>query len=168
MVRGNGGNQFRQYAGQNAGSLTGYNDGIQLQAEEYDLMAVAASLDEIKEVNANCILMADLQQASTSGTQTNSAPVYDSDGSAEEAAKFVRDFKSLAKEADESLAKHKALELEIEHLLKADVSQDIMNIMQKDSVVDTSDLQTELERTKEPFENCIIKKENEYAKIWND
>ncbi|GJW94203.1 hypothetical protein Tco_0173875 [Tanacetum coccineum] len=36
-----------------------------------------------------------------------------------EAAKFVRDFKSLAKEADESLAKHKALELEIEHLLRA-------------------------------------------------
>nr|GEZ68009.1 hypothetical protein [Tanacetum cinerariifolium] len=31
-----------------------------------------------------------------------------------EAAKFVRDYKSLAKEADESLAKHKALELEIE------------------------------------------------------
>nr|GEV48257.1 hypothetical protein [Tanacetum cinerariifolium] len=36
-----------------------------------------------------------------------------------EEAKFVRDFKSLAKEADESLAKHKALEYEIEHLLKA-------------------------------------------------
>ncbi|GJY64592.1 hypothetical protein Tco_0466052 [Tanacetum coccineum] len=36
-----------------------------------------------------------------------------------EAAKFVRDFKSLAKEADESLAKHKALELEIERLLRA-------------------------------------------------
>nr|GEY56934.1 hypothetical protein [Tanacetum cinerariifolium] len=56
---------------------------IQLQAEEYDLMAVAADLDEIEEVNANCILMANLQQASTSGTQTNSAPVYDTDGSAE-------------------------------------------------------------------------------------
>ncbi|GJY24236.1 hypothetical protein Tco_0397894 [Tanacetum coccineum] len=40
-----------------------------------------------------------------------------------EAAKFVRDFKSLAKEADESLAKHKALELEIERLLRAVVSQ---------------------------------------------
>ncbi|GJU40927.1 retrovirus-related pol polyprotein from transposon TNT 1-94 [Tanacetum coccineum] len=40
-------------------------------------------LDEIKEVNANCILMANLQQASTSGTQTDKAPVYDSDGSAE-------------------------------------------------------------------------------------
>nr|GEV14873.1 retrovirus-related Pol polyprotein from transposon TNT 1-94 [Tanacetum cinerariifolium] len=140
MVRGNGGNQFRQYAGKNAGNLAGYNDvignqnqirngnlvaaraegnavgknknqircyncrgvghyarnytvrprrrdaaylqtqlliaqkkeaGIQLQAEEYDLMAAAADLDEIEE------------QASTSGTQSDSAPVYDSDGSTE-------------------------------------------------------------------------------------
>nr|GEV88180.1 hypothetical protein [Tanacetum cinerariifolium] len=36
-----------------------------------------------------------------------------------EAAKFVGDFKSLTSEADASLAKHKALELEIERLLKA-------------------------------------------------
>nr|GEY88176.1 hypothetical protein [Tanacetum cinerariifolium] len=36
--------------------------GIQLQAEEYDLMVAAADLDEIEEVNANCILMANLQQ----------------------------------------------------------------------------------------------------------
>nr|GEW61692.1 hypothetical protein [Tanacetum cinerariifolium] len=57
---------------------------IQLQAKEFDLMAAAADLDEIKEVNANCILMANLQQASTSGTQTDKALVYDSDGSAEE------------------------------------------------------------------------------------
>nr|GEV68893.1 putative reverse transcriptase domain-containing protein [Tanacetum cinerariifolium] len=57
--------------------------GIQLQAEEFDLMAAAANLNEIEEVNANCILMANLQQASTSGTQTNKALVYDSDGSAE-------------------------------------------------------------------------------------
>ncbi|GKD87541.1 hypothetical protein Tco_1358695 [Tanacetum coccineum] len=85
-----------------------------------------------------------------------------------EAAKFVRDFQSLAKEADESLAKHKALELEIERLLRAVVSQDIMSIVQNNSVVNTSNLQTELERTKERFENCIIKKENEYVKPWND
>ncbi|GKG07787.1 hypothetical protein Tco_0330756 [Tanacetum coccineum] len=39
-----------------------------------------------------------------------------------EAAKFVRDFQYLAKEAGESLAKHKALEMEIEHLLRAVVS----------------------------------------------
>nr|GEU76605.1 retrovirus-related Pol polyprotein from transposon TNT 1-94 [Tanacetum cinerariifolium] len=87
-----------------------------------------------------------------------------------EAAKFVGDFKSLANEADASLAKHKALELELEikRLFKAVVSQDIMNIVQKESVVDTLDLQTELERTKEHFENCIIKKENKYDKLWND
>nr|GEZ92521.1 putative reverse transcriptase domain-containing protein [Tanacetum cinerariifolium] len=172
-------------------------------------MAAVADLDEIKEVNANCILMANLQQASTSGAQTDSAPVYDSDGSAEvhnyancndneifnmftqeeqytellepipeshqvpqndndvisedtsmkqggetveqhianseeiralydslyhnlaievekvnsEAAKFVGDFKSLANEADASLAKHKALELETERLLIAILSR---------------------------------------------
>ncbi|GKE61442.1 hypothetical protein Tco_1511809, partial [Tanacetum coccineum] len=40
-------------------------------------------LDEIEDVNANYILMANLQQASTSGTQTDKYPVYDSDGSAE-------------------------------------------------------------------------------------
>nr|GEW22698.1 hypothetical protein [Tanacetum cinerariifolium] len=221
-----------------------------------------ADLDEIEEVNTNCILMANLQQASTSGTQTDKAPVYDSDGSAEvhnyencydneifnmftqeeqytellepipepyqvpqndnnvisevssveqsggtveqhpanveetrvlydslynnvaievdkvntvnrkfketnvkltKAAKFVEDFKSLAKEADESLAKHKTLELEIKRLLRAVVSQDIIFVVQNNSVVETSNLQTELERTKERFENCIIKKENEYA-----
>nr|GFB51868.1 hypothetical protein [Tanacetum cinerariifolium] len=43
-------------------------------------------LDEIKEVNANYILMANLQQASTLGTQTNKALVYDSDGSSEQAS----------------------------------------------------------------------------------
>ncbi|GJT51211.1 ribonuclease H-like domain-containing protein [Tanacetum coccineum] len=55
--------------------------GIQLQAEEYYLMAVAGDIDEIKEVNANCILMANLQQGSTSGIQIGKAPIYDSDGS---------------------------------------------------------------------------------------
>nr|GEW74631.1 reverse transcriptase domain-containing protein [Tanacetum cinerariifolium] len=85
-----------------------------------------------------------------------------------EAAKFVGDFKSVAKEDDESLAKHKALEWEIERLLRAVFSQDIMTVVQNKSIVDTSNLQTELERTKEQFENCIIKKENEYAKLWND
>nr|GFA07848.1 hypothetical protein [Tanacetum cinerariifolium] len=99
--------------------------GIQLQAEEFDLMAAAADLDEIEKVNANCILMANLQQASTSGTQTDKAPVYDSDGSA------------------------KTLELEIERLLRAVVSQDVMSVVQNNFVDETLNLQTELERTKE-------------------
>nr|GEV29953.1 hypothetical protein [Tanacetum cinerariifolium] len=107
MVRGNGENQFRQYAGQNVGNLNGYNavknvrnqlngngnlvaaraegnaaghNGNQIRC--YNCRGVA-DLDEIEEVNANCILIANLQQASTSGTQTDKAPVYDSDGSAE-------------------------------------------------------------------------------------
>ncbi|GKB45006.1 hypothetical protein Tco_0889948, partial [Tanacetum coccineum] len=51
--------------------------------------------------------------------------------------------------AGKFLNEHKALELEIEHLLRAVVSQDIMSIVQNNSVVDTSNLQTELDRTKE-------------------
>nr|GEU45130.1 hypothetical protein [Tanacetum cinerariifolium] len=121
-VRGNGGNQFRQYARQVAQNQQGYNawqnggiqvaqnaiqnagvhnggnqnglvvvpgianqngagsvvaaraEGIQLQAEEFDFMAAVGDLDEIEEVNANCIFMADLQHASTSGTQLDKAP----------------------------------------------------------------------------------------------
>nr|GEZ07346.1 hypothetical protein [Tanacetum cinerariifolium] len=137
MVKGNGGNQFRQNTnqnqigngnlvaaraegnadGQNRNQIRCYNcrgvghyarnctvrprrkdvaylqtqlliaqkeeAGIQLQAKEFHLMADAADLDEIKEVNANGILMANMQQASTSGTQNDKDPVYDSDGSAE-------------------------------------------------------------------------------------
>nr|GFA01070.1 hypothetical protein [Tanacetum cinerariifolium] len=41
----------------------------------------------------------------------------------QEAAKFIQDFKSLAKEADESLDKQKSLEMEIERLLKASVER---------------------------------------------
>nr|GEV23715.1 hypothetical protein [Tanacetum cinerariifolium] len=80
MVGGNDENQFRQYAGQNVGNLNGgvghfarnctvrprrrdatylqtqllitqkVETGIQLQAEEFDLMAAVADLDEIEEV----------------------------------------------------------------------------------------------------------------------
>nr|GEV85611.1 hypothetical protein [Tanacetum cinerariifolium] len=66
-------------AGHNGNLLRCYNcrgkeeAGIQLQAEEFDLMADAADLDEIEEVNAKYILMSNLQQASTSGTQTDKA-----------------------------------------------------------------------------------------------
>nr|GEU71002.1 hypothetical protein [Tanacetum cinerariifolium] len=65
------------------GSGNGNQARIQLQAEEFDFMADASDLDEIEEVNSNCILMENLQHASTSGTQLEKAPVYDTDGSAE-------------------------------------------------------------------------------------
>ncbi|GJX57266.1 hypothetical protein Tco_0287163 [Tanacetum coccineum] len=57
--------------------------GIQLQPKEFDLMDAVGDLDENEDVNANCILMANLQQASISGTQTDKALVFDSDGSSE-------------------------------------------------------------------------------------
>nr|GEY61978.1 hypothetical protein [Tanacetum cinerariifolium] len=104
MVGGNRGNQFRQYAG----NLTGYNDVQNIRNQNqigngnlvvaraegnaavqngnqircYNCRGVA-DLDEIEEVNANCILMANLPQASTSGTQSDKAPVYDLDRSSE-------------------------------------------------------------------------------------
>nr|GFA54236.1 hypothetical protein [Tanacetum cinerariifolium] len=117
MVGCNGGNQFRRYAGQNAGNPAGYNDvignqviqnavqnprvqnvrnqngliGVQgnenhNQIRNGNLVTTRAEgnadgqngnqircyncrgvdMDEIEEVNANCILMANLQQESTS------------------------------------------------------------------------------------------------------
>nr|GEU61996.1 hypothetical protein [Tanacetum cinerariifolium] len=53
------------------------NNGIQIQAEEFNLMASVRDINEIKEVNANCILMANLHKVSTSGTQTVTPPIYD-------------------------------------------------------------------------------------------
>ncbi|GKF41042.1 hypothetical protein Tco_0124384 [Tanacetum coccineum] len=68
---------------ENVNVVAAWTEGIQLQAKEFDLMAAVGDIDEIEEVNANCILMANLQQSSTSVTQTDKAPIYDSDRSAE-------------------------------------------------------------------------------------
>nr|GEV39630.1 hypothetical protein [Tanacetum cinerariifolium] len=200
--------------------------GIKLQAKEFDFMVAAGDLDEIEEVNANCILMGNLQHASTSGTQLDKAPVYDTDGSTEVQlndtcydndifnmftqeeqymnllepipepqlvpqndnhvtsiapsmvqsedtveTSYAPNEKTCAHqeiEADESLDKKKSLELEIERLLKASVSYDIMSIVQNGFVDVPSDLKTELDRMKEKLEHCIIKKEKEYAVLWNN
>ncbi|GJW67068.1 retrovirus-related pol polyprotein from transposon TNT 1-94 [Tanacetum coccineum] len=66
-----------------------------------------------------------------------------------EAAKLVREFKSLAKQANESLDKITVLEKGNERFLRAVVSQDIISIVQNTTVVETSDIQTELE----PYNN---------------
>nr|GEZ23492.1 hypothetical protein [Tanacetum cinerariifolium] len=95
-VGGNGGNRFGQYVSQVAQNQQGYNawqNGIANQNGTGNIVAAraegsgngnqASDLDEIEEVNANCILMANLQHASTSGNQLDKAPAYDTDGSAE-------------------------------------------------------------------------------------
>nr|GEU36588.1 retrotransposon protein, putative, Ty3-gypsy subclass [Tanacetum cinerariifolium] len=97
MVKDNVGNQFRPNAVQNVrnqygnanvvtapteGNGNGIN-GIQSTQEEFDFMAAADANEETKRIKANCILENNLQQASTSGTQSDKAHVYDSDRSVE-------------------------------------------------------------------------------------
>ncbi|GJY28217.1 hypothetical protein Tco_0403984 [Tanacetum coccineum] len=100
------------------GNGNGINEeeaGIQSTQEEFEFMTTADALEETKRVKVNCTSEDTLQQASTFGTQSNNAPIYDSDGSTE-----------------------------------------------------YTDLQTDLDRTKEKLKNCIIKKEKEYAVLWNN
>ncbi|GJU06827.1 hypothetical protein Tco_1123257 [Tanacetum coccineum] len=89
--------------------------GIQSTQEEFEFMTTADAHEKTERVKVNCTSEDTLQQASTSGTQSDNAPVYDLDGSTE-----------------------------------------------------YTDLQTELDRTKEKLKNCIIKKEKEYAVLWNN
>ncbi|GJV42500.1 gag-pol polyprotein [Tanacetum coccineum] len=57
--------------------------GIQNTQKEFEFMTTADAHDETERVNVNCTSEDTLQQASTSETQSDNAPVYDSDGSAE-------------------------------------------------------------------------------------
>ncbi|GKA16769.1 retrovirus-related pol polyprotein from transposon TNT 1-94 [Tanacetum coccineum] len=248
MVEDNDGNQFRQIGNvvevraegngikNNGNQIRCYNcrgvghyarncteeAGVQLQAEEFDLMAAAAKNEEIEEVNVNLngqfkandsnVTLAD-SRMDPSGRIVEQHPATIEETCAfyeslynnlvievekvnmvnrkmieanvkltvelarykgqekcfefnqakfnelengyrnntfkkeflKEVAKFVRDFKSLAKETDESLDKIMVLEKDNECLLRSVVSQDIMSVLQILAVVDTSNLQTELE-----------------------
>ncbi|GKD54321.1 hypothetical protein Tco_1287708 [Tanacetum coccineum] len=93
MVRGNGGNQFRQYAGQNVKNLNRLGmlliaqkeeAWIQLQPEEFDFMAAAGDLEEIEEVNANCILMANLWISGVSNVEQSGGTIEHHPATAEE------------------------------------------------------------------------------------
>ncbi|GKB31472.1 hypothetical protein Tco_0870873 [Tanacetum coccineum] len=98
---GNCGNQFRQYAGQNAGNQIGYNVGNhngynvvqnaenQVANQNGNGNVVATWAKEIREANANSILMANLQQTSTSGTHADNALVFDLDGSGEDDSNVI-------------------------------------------------------------------------------
>nr|GEY33408.1 hypothetical protein [Tanacetum cinerariifolium] len=87
--------------------------GIQLQAEEFDLMAAAADLNEIEKVNANCILMANLQQALTSNLNKQLSVEKSIVSLLEEKKKLKSDFKICE---DELLDKQIQLEKKIKKL----------------------------------------------------
>ncbi|GKD89298.1 RNA-directed DNA polymerase, eukaryota, reverse transcriptase zinc-binding domain protein [Tanacetum coccineum] len=57
--------------------------GIQSTQEEFKFMTTTYAHEETERVKVNCTSEDTLQQASTSGTQSENAPIYDSDRSAE-------------------------------------------------------------------------------------
>nr|GEV75199.1 hypothetical protein [Tanacetum cinerariifolium] len=144
--------------------------GIKLQAEEFDFMAASGDLDEIEEVNANCILMANLQHASTSGTQLDKAPIYDTNGLAEPipepqlVSQNDNHVTSVALSMVQSGGTVETSSTPNEET--PSVSHDIMSIVKNGFVDVPSDLQNELDRMKEKLELCLIKKEKEYAVLW--
>ncbi|GJY36925.1 hypothetical protein Tco_0422303 [Tanacetum coccineum] len=90
MVGGNGGNQFRQFAGQNVGNQVVHNavqnPGVQNVGNQHGVIIVPGIANQNgngKVVAARAEGNANRDNASTSGTQSDKAPVYDLDGSAE-------------------------------------------------------------------------------------
>ncbi|GKA01196.1 hypothetical protein Tco_0673861 [Tanacetum coccineum] len=135
MVDDNVGNQVRQNDVQNDGNEGHYASNCIVKPRKRDAAYLQQQLQFAQEEETG-IQKDTLQQASTSGTQSDNAPIYDSDGSTE-----------VPK--DENCHDH-----------------DIFNMLTHE--VQYTDLQTELDRTKEKLENCIIKKEKEYAVLWNN
>ncbi|GKC41473.1 hypothetical protein Tco_1059195, partial [Tanacetum coccineum] len=141
---------------------------IQLQVKEFDLMAAAADLDKIEKVNANCILMANLQQASTSGTQSDKAPVYDSDGSTKNDNNVTSEVSSVEQgggtveqhsaTAEETRAYHESLF----HNLAFEVEK--VNSVNRKMKETNAELTTELARYKNQ-EKCFEISQEKYDKL---
>nr|GFC69553.1 hypothetical protein [Tanacetum cinerariifolium] len=115
-------------------------------------------LDEIEEVNANCILMANLQQASSSSTQSDSTPVYDTDGSAENDNNVIYEVTDVEQDG-ETVERHfvnfeetRALYESLYHNLAVEVEKvNSVNLKLKET---NADLTTELARYKNQ-ERCF-------------
>ncbi|GJZ75435.1 hypothetical protein Tco_0639900 [Tanacetum coccineum] len=115
--------------------------GLQLQTGEYDLMDAAGDIAEIENVEQSG---GTVQQhlATVEETRAHYESLFNNLAVEVEKVNMVN---HKLKEADDSLDKIKALEFEIKRLLRAVISQDIMSIVQNTTVVETSDLLTELE-----------------------
>ncbi|GKE15281.1 retrovirus-related pol polyprotein from transposon TNT 1-94 [Tanacetum coccineum] len=170
-ANGNNDNQIRCYNCRGLGHLARNcteEAGIQLQAEEFDLMAAAGDLDEIEEVNANCILMANLQQASTSGTQTDKAPVYDSDGSAENnsdvisAVSSVKQNGGTIEQNPATVKETRALYDSLYNNLAIEVEK--VNLVNRKLKETNAELTTELARYKNQ-EKCFEISQEKYDKL---
>ncbi|GJS72479.1 hypothetical protein Tco_0705320 [Tanacetum coccineum] len=80
-------NAVQNQGTQNVGNQNGLSVVLRIANQHGNGNVVAAraegAYDEIEKVTTSCTLQDNLQHASTSGTQSDKAPVYDSDRSAE-------------------------------------------------------------------------------------
>nr|GEU87281.1 hypothetical protein [Tanacetum cinerariifolium] len=169
MVGGNGGNQFRQYAGQNIGNSAGYNDVIGNQNPIGNGNLVAARAEgNASGQNGNRIrcynyrgyteLLEPIPE-SHQVPQNNNDVIFE-DTSMEQGGETVEQHPVNFEETRalyESLYQNLAIEVEK------------VNSVNRKLKETNADMTTELARFKNQeirFENCIIKKETEYAKLW--
>nr|GEX80197.1 hypothetical protein [Tanacetum cinerariifolium] len=129
---------------------------------------INGSYEEIERVNSNCTLKDNLQRTSTSGTQTDSAPVYDSDGSAENDINVIYELYSMQQSRGtveqppvtieetlvylESLHNNLAIEVEKVNLVNSKMNET------------NADLTTELARYKNQ-EKCFEINQEKYDKL---
>ncbi|GKD65407.1 retrovirus-related pol polyprotein from transposon TNT 1-94 [Tanacetum coccineum] len=163
---GNNGNQIRCYNCRGLGHLA---RNCTVRPRRRDAAYLQTQLLIAQKEEAGIHLQAKKKkkrrQASTSGTQTDKAPVYDSERTGleeqytdllepiPEPHQVQQNDSNVISEISSVEQEGEHLELELRGLLRAVVSQDIMSIVQNPSVVDSSNLQTELDRTKERLEN---------------
>nr|GEY30107.1 hypothetical protein [Tanacetum cinerariifolium] len=155
MVGGNGGNQFRQYAGQNAGNLNGYNAaqnvGNQNQIGNGNLVAVRAE-GNVAGHNGNQI----------------SAPVYDSDGLAENDNDVISEVTNM--EQDGETVEQQPANFEETRALYESLYQNLATKVEKVNSVNrklketNADLTTELARYKNQ-ERCFEISQEKYDKL---
>nr|GEU72768.1 putative reverse transcriptase domain-containing protein [Tanacetum cinerariifolium] len=130
-------------------------NGIQLNYDEFDFIAACAH-EEIEEVNANWTLKDNLKQASTTGIQTSSARIYDSDGSAKEQSRgIVEQNPAIIEETrayNETLYNNLAIEVEK------------VNTVNRKMRETNADLTTELVRCKNQ-EKCFEINQEKYDKL---
>ncbi|GJX15347.1 hypothetical protein Tco_0216179 [Tanacetum coccineum] len=128
------------------------NDNVVAAPAEGNAIRNNADLDEIEEVNENCILMANFQQASTSGTQTDKAPVSSMEqdgGTADQHPATVEETRAYFESIYNNLEKSTVSSLlEEKKKLKSDFK------IREDELLDK---QIHLENTIKELDNILVK-----------
>ncbi|GJU43922.1 copia protein [Tanacetum coccineum] len=141
---------------------------IQSTQKEFDFMAAAGACEETKRANTNCILENNLQQASSSGTQSDEAPVYDSDGSAENNSNVISEVSSVEQSGgivDQHPANVEETRAYFESLynnLATEVEK--VNLVNRKMKETNAELTTELARYKNQ-EKCFEISQEKYDKL---